>query len=1005
MKKASIAAAVAGTALVGLLIQYNVCREPSPWPAHDGQLRQTARLDASGLRRGGEGRVSLTAVARYTRGDVDRVETAPIPAFKAIDLTLVDAAKKATPVAAKQWTAQGGTTSGLVTLPEVPDGDYTLHVAYQTRLGPGELDVPLPLYTPARIHVITDRPLYEAGNLVRFRAVVLRARDLVPLDGRPGRWVVKDPDGEVLLEEQAPAGPWGVVAGTFPLDQGAARGTWRVAWISADATDEVAFDVQPFTLPRFRVEAAADAPFYRPHGRPVIRGAVTYSSGAPVANADLAITWDVAGEWPPPTEWLTTALPKTAKAGANGRFELALPEVPVDLQGQATVTARIAAVDAAGDRVESAAAVLLSADGIAVSAVTELGEGLVEGFNNRVYIRVTTPDGVVVPKAKINVKRAWQGDDRGIDAELDEDGVASLQLDPGAPVNVVIPARPYRPPAPPPLVTRDEPDALIGEDGVALADQIELDRWLAPLASCAVFRDDEHSAVDLALRVAPSGSLTVVADQTTALGRCAVGVARTRRLPAGAARLFSVQFTFADPPLPTLEPEVVGALDVPDGLQGGVEELAKRARDCLPRDVEGDLPRVMTWTARAGEKVVRLGDWVEAGNGGEAGAALPCAMARLAGTSVTFDEPHASDSMGVVRWSVSLPGAADEARPQPTTMLGYELLVTAAVEGAPATKLRLTPGTIPDLRLRVSPVLAKAGDTVTAELIRGPSFAASGRALPKELALDHLKGHLTAELDARRTATFTIPPGAEGWCQITGGGARALVYVRPEAELTVALAPKQPRYAPGDQAQLELETKLAGQGAPAAVGLIGVDESLGQLVPLPGVGELARLRPPVETPSPAFGVLDGQALTLGRIRGANAAAATVLRVGAVPTPPELDAVVAVRGETPFDPTAELTDHFYNVLAELHVQTRRWEATAKPDEQMRPRIMAGLWQQALDACAARGEPITDAFGRRLKLSRLPADLLALTDPRVVVVVGTRLSEDVESWSAAVAKERL
>ena len=44
--------------------------------------------------------------------------------------------------------------------------------------------------------------------------------------------------GEVLLEEKAPAGEWGVVAGSFPLDKGAAIGTWKVAWVSGDARDE-----------------------------------------------------------------------------------------------------------------------------------------------------------------------------------------------------------------------------------------------------------------------------------------------------------------------------------------------------------------------------------------------------------------------------------------------------------------------------------------------------------------------------------------------------------------------------------------------------------------------------------------------------------------------------------------------------------------------------------------------------------------------------------------------
>lgn len=981
--------------LVGALIWWNA-RPGDGWPPHDGSLRQTVQLRAEGLRRGGEGAVTLTATAHYTQQAADVVETVAVGRFASVALALVDAAGTPTPLPVARWEVAGDATTARLALPDVPDGDYRLRATYRTRLGAGELEVPLPLYTPARIHVITDRPLYEPGNLVRFRAVVLRARDLTPIDHRPGRWIVKDPDGEILLEERAPAGAWGVAAGTFPLDRGAATGTWRVAWVSDDASDEVPFTVEPFTLPRFRVEAAADRPYYRPDDTPIVRGAVVYSSGAPVTGATLALTWDVSGGWPPPTEWQERLLPRTAVVGAGGRFELRLPQIPRDLQGQATLTARIAAVDPAGDRVEGRVAVRLSADGILASAVTEIGDGLVEGFNNRLYIRVTTPDGVVVPGAEVNVRRAWQGNDPGIDAVLDEDGVAALQLDPGAPVNVVIPAAPYRPQPRPPLVSRGPAEELLTGEGATLADRVELDRWLAALAPCATWFADEGT-VALAIRATAAGALTVVAADRGPLARCAQRVVAGRRLPAGAERLYRLELRFLDPALPRLEARVESALPAPDGLDEAVAELALRARDCLPRDAEGELPRALLWTARAGSKEVALGGWIAVPDPGEdaATSAVPCATARLSGR-LALEEEAEADALGVVRFSVQPAEVEGEVRPQPTTMLGYELLVTARIEGAPTTRLRVEPGEVPPLRLRVTPVVARPGDTVAAELIRGPDFDRAGRTLPTKLVVEHLRGRAEVELDDQRKAQLAIPADAEGWVEITGGGARALVYVRPAQELTVALTPGQARYQPGQQAELAIQTRVGGAGAAAAVGLIGVDESLGQLVPLPGVDELARLRPPVETSAPAFGVLDGQALTQGRVRGAAAAAATVLRVTSIPRPPQLDAVVRAVGETTFDPIAELTDSLYHVLAELHVQVRTWERTAPAGELMRPKKMAALWEAALAACAARGEPVTDAFGRRLRLQRLPRDLLALTDPRVVVAIGTRLPEDVEDW---------
>jgi hypothetical protein len=245
----------------------------------DGELRQTAELDALSLGRGVTGTVALRASASYAIGAADRDLSAVLPHVRSIALSLTGG-KLDRPLDAPAWRRTGGTWRAQVVLPDIPDGDYQLHARYRTALGDGEVSVPLAVYAPARIHVITDRPLYQPGNTVRFRAVALRARDLTPLDHRPGTWVVTDPAGEVLLEEAAPAGEWGVVAGSFPLDRAARPGTWKVAWRSASAVDEVAVTVQPFTLPRFRVDATADRPFYRPGDQPVVHGAVLYSSGA-----------------------------------------------------------------------------------------------------------------------------------------------------------------------------------------------------------------------------------------------------------------------------------------------------------------------------------------------------------------------------------------------------------------------------------------------------------------------------------------------------------------------------------------------------------------------------------------------------------------------------------------------------------------------------------------------------------------------------------------------------
>ena len=161
------------------------------------------------------------------------------------------------------------------------------------------------------------------------------------------------------------------MAGSFPIDKDAATGTWQIGWSSAGASDEVGVRVEPFTLPRFRVEAHADKAYYRAGEKPAVTGAAIYSSGAPVAGAAVEIGWDVQGEWPAPTEWTTEGLlPVRSVTGSAGDFKLELPPVPSDLVGQVSLVAHISVTDAAGDRVDGGTSILLSKAGIAVSAVT-----------------------------------------------------------------------------------------------------------------------------------------------------------------------------------------------------------------------------------------------------------------------------------------------------------------------------------------------------------------------------------------------------------------------------------------------------------------------------------------------------------------------------------------------------------------------------------------------------------------------------------------------------------
>ncbi len=996
----------------------------------NGTPRQLVSVWGRELIRGGEGEVEVVVNARYTTAKADEALSIALPKFKT-QLFLVDAQGKqvALPITGK-WASEGPGAKAKLKLPVVDDGDYLLRSVVTTKLGESIVDMKLPLYAPARIHLLTDRPLYEPGNLVQFRALALRARDFTPIDNRPGTWIVRDPSGEILLEEKAPAGEWGVVAGDFPLASDAAVGTWSVAWRSGADEQSASFLVQPFVLPRFRIDSQADKSFYQAGDAPTLTGAVVYSSGAPVADAELEIQWSASGAWPPPNDWLEgTALPRSARTAADGRFELKLPKVPADLRARCTLTASIAATDPAGDRVVGVSSLLLSEDALQVAAVTELEGGLVESNNNRVYLRVTDPTGNALGGAKINVKRAWAPGDQGIDAELDSDGVARIQFDPGRPISVVVP----------PMPVRESPrqsaggatlstlsDLVSSSRDASIADQVAVESWLTDMQPCARWVRAGSQSSTVSFRVSASGAISSVTPHTAEAGsgppfrpgpldRCLADLIGKRSMPRGRDRLYEASFWLQEAQLPTLTP-TVSRTNSSDDLQRGrdahlteffmreLHEAALDTRNCLPRNFEGELPFQLFWRITAGSKKVAFSWLKDTGSSRVMPMELDgCIMRSVLGIELRAEAM--ADEIGLVRYQLSQPAVSgQELAPQPTILQGYELTVEAQLgaEDLGSTRLIMQPGTVPDLRLRATPVVANAGDEIELAFFRGPNYQGD---IPREIRMQHQGGGEELELkDKAKSATFKLPDEAKGWYEFSAQGARALVFVRSTEDLSLSLTPGQDAYQPGASASLQIQTQVAGVGAKAAVGLFGVDNSLSQIATLRGPDDLGSLRPAIIMHEQAFGALDAQALTLGRIRGAQAMEATVLRVDAIPAPGDTDRVLYESAETEFNPLLELTDHFYIALAELHEQTRAWEKNAAKGETMTPKQMAALWQASLKACKARGNAIVDSYGRPLRLHWLPEDLLSLTDPAQVVADATRLPEDVENWQQWVMKEK-
>ena len=967
-----------------------------------------ASMDAYGLRRGQPGTVYVNMDAVYSRGAADDDYRTPLRRFD-VDLYLVDPQGEATPLEPeKRWRkGHAGNRYADIRLPQVPDGDYTLRAEVGTPVGDVTVEAELPIYAPALVHLATDRPLYKPGQTIKFRAAVLRMKDLAPIDDRPGRFVVRSPQGDVLLEEKVSAGPWGVAGGDFPLASDAPIGSYGITWSSGDASDTVQVAVEPFTLPRFEVKLAATQPWFEVGQQPALEGTLRYRSGAPVADArvELRLLSPSGDAWPPPNDWLE---PQQLQTDREGRFSLELDTVPEDLVGKVTLPVVVQATDAAGERVAGGAALILSEDPVVAQLETELRDGLVPDFNNRVYVRVTRPDGKALPGSMVTVRRAWDPADEGVTGQADADAVAAVQFDPGKPVSVVIPPLPYRPPPPSEQrrVFRTGLKDLFGYGGEpSLDERVILDRWDGRLEHCAELVESGSAGVRLAVVIGTDGGVRRVVGAQDAVAICVSHTILGLRGPRGAERLYTVTWRVDAAPGAQLQLTNDGVPGSPSVLSQALEQARIASRPCVASmDRTSTFPSRLHWRLREESRQVET-RFVHhpSAAGAWSPTALQCVQARFGALSLASDAP--SDAEGVVDlWVNPDPSLAPPDRGSGTVRTAYELEVEVTVgqQSLGTTKVVVDPGAVPDLRLRPEQPVLAAGDPLRIKLLRGPDFYGSLPDEDSEIPLMHGYDEV-AELaydEDDKVIHGTIPAGVHGLLTVEWAGYRAVVLVPRVDELAVAVEPGQAVYRPGELAQLAVTTKAGQHGTPAAVSLFGVDEALSQLAPLLSPDDWGRITVRATVDREAFGRFDARALLTGRIAGENAVLATLQRVADIPaTPAEAEAVDA-SGATPFDPVVPLAETFYELLSAARLRVSAWEEGAPEGELMTPERMVALWDGMLKERARNGLPVEDAYGRRLELHRLPSDLLELADPRLLVSDKRHLPEDVENWQAFV-----
>jgi hypothetical protein len=333
---------------------------------------------------------STAALRCSVHGVRSMTDTLPLAGAQ-VDLSLRPADGKGKAVALFSGkTGKDGVAAVRFPVPQVPTGKYVLQVNTRSVFGEDKLERPVQIKADAKILLVTDKPLYQPGQLMHIRALALRPFDLKPVKADLV-FEVEDAKGNKVFKQAHKTSAYGIAHVDFQLADEVNTGDYQIRAIMGPQQAQKTVTVKPYVLPKFKVNVSADKSFYLPKETVKAELQTDYFFGKPVAHAKVKVTastFDVA------FKAFQTWEGKTDAAG-HAKFEIKLPDyfVGQPLQkGDALVKLEVKVTDTADHSETVNRSYTVSDQSIRVSLIPEGGR-LVPGMENLVYAAAIYPDG------------------------------------------------------------------------------------------------------------------------------------------------------------------------------------------------------------------------------------------------------------------------------------------------------------------------------------------------------------------------------------------------------------------------------------------------------------------------------------------------------------------------------------------------------------------------------------------------------------------------------------
>ncbi|MBM4356094.1 MAG: hypothetical protein FJ109_20270, partial [Deltaproteobacteria bacterium] len=325
----------------------------------------------------------------------------------------------------------------LLRLPPQVEGKIRLLATVRTTTGSSKLSAESEVVEESRIFLSTDKPLYQPGQSIHIRALVMDRGSRRPAEKESALVEVMDAKGNKVFKQVGKTNRYGVVSARFDLASQVNLGKYTVAMTAGDTRTEKAVVVDRYVLPKFKLDLQLDRDFYLP--AQAVEGTVDahYFFGKPVAQGEVrAVFHDYQGEWVP-----DAVIEGKTDDGGIFHFEHTLPSRLVGQPvagGNALVLLEVEVTDGAGQKQKSVRQLTVAASPVQFRLIPESGS-VVPGVENRFFAVLADPAGSPLDgNVDANVRFSG-GTGSELSVPVDRTGLGVLRIDvPGGTYSMTI---------------------------------------------------------------------------------------------------------------------------------------------------------------------------------------------------------------------------------------------------------------------------------------------------------------------------------------------------------------------------------------------------------------------------------------------------------------------------------------------------------------------------------------------------------------------------------------